>query len=60
MELVPHIAAPVEEGQELGTLTITSEGETLITIPLVAGESVERLSYWDIVQKLVKQSLFVV
>lgn len=37
MELVPHIAAPVEEGQELGTLTITSEGETLITIPLVAG-----------------------
>ncbi len=60
MELVPHIAAPVEEGQELGTLTITSEGETLITIPLVAGESVERLSYWDIVQKLLKQSLFVV
>ncbi len=42
MELVPHIAAPVEEGQELGTLTITSEGETLITILLVAGESVER------------------
>ena len=60
MELVPHIAAPVEEGQELGTLTITSEGETLSTIPLVAGESVERLSYWDIVQKLLKQSLFVV
>ena len=60
MDLLPGIAAPVQEGQELGTLTVTSEGETLVTIPLVAGESVERLSYWDVVQKLLKQSLFVV
>ena len=60
MDLLPGIAAPVKEGQELGTLTVTCEGETLVTIPLVAGESVERLSYWDVVQKLLKQSLFVV
>lgn len=55
-----NVAAPVEEGQPLGTLTVTSDGETIAEIPLVAGEAVERLSYWDIVQKVVKQSLFVI
>ena len=58
--LEPSVEAPVEEGQTIGTLTITAEGKTIATLPLVAGERVSRLSYWDIVQKLVKQSLFVV
>ena len=38
MELEESVSAPVEEGQPIGTLTITSEGETLTTIPLVAGK----------------------
>lgn len=59
MELEESVSAPVEEGQPIGTLTITSEGETLTTIPLVAGESVRRLSYWDIVQKMMQEALFI-
>ena len=59
MELEESVSAPVEEGQPIGTLTITSEGETLTTIPLVAGEAVKRLSYWDIVQKMLQEALFI-
>ena len=46
--------------QELGKLTVTADGEVIAAIPLVAAEAVERLTYWDIVQKVLKQSLFVV
>ena len=60
MELEPSVAAPVQEGQQLGTLTVTSGGEVLAEVPLVAGETVERLSYRDIVQKLFAKSLFTV
>ncbi len=59
MELEESVSAPVEEGQPIGTLTITSEGKTLTTIPLVAGEAVKRLSYWDIVQKMLQEALFI-
>ena len=54
------MAAPVSEGQELGKLTVTADGEVIAAIPLVSAEAVERLTYWDIVQKVLKQSLFVV
>lgn len=60
LELAASVTAPVSAGQELGTLTVTADGEVLAAIPLVAAEAVERLSYWDIVQKALKQSLFVV
>lgn len=60
LELADSVTAPVREGQELGTLTVTADGEVIATIPLVAAEAVERLTYWDIVQKVLKQSLFVV
>ena len=60
LELNESVAAPVSEGQELGKLTVTADGEVIAAIPLVAAEAVERLTYWDIVQKVLKQSLFVV
>lgn len=60
LELDESVAAPVSEGQQLGKLTVTADGETIAAIPLVAAEAVERLTYWDIVQKVLKQSLFVV
>ena len=60
LELSESVAAPVSEGQELGKLTVTADGEVIAAIPLVAAEAVERLTYWDIVQKVLKQSLFVV
>ena len=48
MTLEESVKAPVSQGQRLGTLTIKSGDQILAEIPLVAEESVPRLSYWDI------------
>lgn len=42
IEVSDNIIAPVYEGDELGKLTLTYEGETIAEIPLVATESVNR------------------
>ena len=50
------VEAPVEKGQRLGTLTVRSGEQVLKEIPLVASESVDRLSYWDLFGKVVKKA----
>jgi D-alanyl-D-alanine carboxypeptidase (penicillin-binding protein 5/6) len=47
-ETEESLQAPVEKGQKVGTLTVESQGKVLKEIPLVAGESVPRLSVWDL------------
>ena len=47
-QLETELAAPVEKGQQVGTLTVTSGEDILAQLPLVAGETVERLSYGQI------------
>ena len=44
-ELAEELAAPVEAGQELGRMTVSSGGEILTVIPLVAERAVERCGY---------------
>ena len=51
-ELLPELGAPVEAGQQLGSLTVECEGETLAQIPLVAGGAVEKLTWPDLFAKL--------
>lgn len=51
VEVEESLAAPVEAGQQVGTLTIRSGEETLLTLPIVAGESVARLTYWQILRR---------
>ena len=46
--LEESVKAPVSQGQRLGTMTIKSGDQILAEIPLVAEETVPRLSYWDI------------
>lgn len=46
MDLASRIMAPVSEGQELGTLHVTLDGEVLASAPLVTLESVPRGSWW--------------
>lgn len=46
--LEESLEAPVEAGQEVGRMTVTSGGETLASIPLVAEQSCARLNYWQI------------
>ena len=44
VELPESVPAPVEAGDKLGTLTLTSGGRTLAQLPLTASESAARLS----------------
>ncbi len=53
--LPESVSAPVEAGQELGTLTVwDSGGNALCTIPLTAGEAVGRLSFGRIFLRLLQ------
>ena len=46
--LDPSVDAPVEAGQQLGTLMIKDGGKILKELPLVAAASVERLTWMDL------------
>ena len=54
VQLEETLPAPVEEGQRVGQLTVTSGGKTLAELALVADCSVARLSYWQILQRCLK------
>ena len=56
MDLEESLAAPVEEGQEIGRMTVTAGGQTLKVIPLVADRGVARLTYWQIFQRCLKMA----
>ena len=55
-QLEPVLSAPVEKGQKVGTLTVTSGGEVLAELPLVASEAVERLSYGQILLRCLQMA----
>ena len=51
-----EIAAPVSQGQRLGTLTVKAGEQVLKEIPLVAETAVERLGLGDLVVKVLKRA----
>ena len=52
--LAETVEAPVEMGAQLGTLTVTAGGETVAEIPLLAGEEVPRVTYRQMLLRLLK------
>ena len=54
IELCESVKAPVEEGQVLGSVTVSSGGEVLATLPLAASSAVGRLNGWDILCSLLR------
>ncbi|MDO4269992.1 MAG: D-alanyl-D-alanine carboxypeptidase family protein [Eubacteriales bacterium] len=48
LDLPETLAAPVEAGQKIGELTVLSGGETVLTVPLTAAESVEAKGLRDL------------
>ena len=52
VSLAEGLKAPVLAGDELGTLTLTLDGETVAEVPLVAASTVERMSFFDIFLRL--------
>ena len=58
VRLEPSVAAPVTEGQVLGELTLKSGGDTVLTVPLTAGEDVARRSWGQIFTSLLRLAVF--
>ena len=58
VEVEESLSAPVEEGQQVGVLTVRSGDEIVKTIPLTAGRSVARLSYWQILRRCLQCAFF--
>ena len=58
VEVDPQVKAPVEAGQRLGTMTLRAEGEVLAQIPLVAPDSVERRTWWDLTKQMLQYLCF--
>ena len=55
-ELEESVAAPVSQGQRLGTLTVKAGEQVLSQIPLVAAEAVERQSWGDLFVKVLRRA----
>ena len=58
VRLEPSVAAPVTEGQVLGELTLKSGGDTVLAVPLTAGEDVARRSWGQIFTSLLRLAVF--
>lgn len=54
VELEERAAAPVSVGDRLGTLTVTSGEEIVAEIPLLAGEEVPRVTYGQMLSRLLR------
>ena len=56
VSLEESAAAPVEKGAVLGKLTVKSGEETLLEVPLVAAEAVEKLTFGDVFLMVLKRA----
>lgn len=52
LELPEGLRAPVREGEPVGELTVTLDGEPVARVPVTAAETVERLGYWGLFLRL--------
>ena len=55
VDLLPQAEAPVEAGQQLGTMTVKAGDEMLAQLPLVAQEAVEKLRWRDLMELVLRQ-----
>ena len=54
VELAESVQAPVAQGDRLGTLTVSSGEEILAELPLLAGEEVPRISFRQMLGRMLK------
>ena len=55
IRLDEEVAAPVSQGQRLGTMTLRCGEQVLAQVPMVAAEAVPRLNWWQIFMRVLKQ-----
>ena len=58
ISLEENVSAPVEKGQKLGTLTIKAGDQVLSTVPIVAPERIERLTWWQLTARILRSMCF--
>ena len=54
LQLPERLEAPIAAGEPIGTLTVSSGGQTLAEIPLLADREIPRLNTGEIFAKLVE------
>ena len=52
--LEESVAAPVSKGQKLGTLTVRVGEQVIFQTPMIAQESVSRLTWWDLFLRILR------
>jgi D-alanyl-D-alanine carboxypeptidase (penicillin-binding protein 5/6) len=50
------VEAPVSKGSRLGTLTVTANGEVVAELPLTAGEEIPRVTYGEMLLRLLRMA----
>ena len=54
-ELEETVTAPISKGQQLGTLKIYAGEQLLTTVPMIAENAVERLTFGEIFLKVLRK-----
>ena len=54
-EVEESVDAPVHKGQRLGTMTVRAGEQVLAQIPMVARESVQRLTFWELFARILRK-----
>ena len=58
LTLPETLAAPIQQGQQVGTLTLCSGDTEVLTVPILAAESVPGRSWGRMFTDLLKQAVF--
>lgn len=53
------VAAPVKEGDEIGTVEFLSDGKVIGSIPIVADQSVEKIDFFEIFTRMIAKFLLI-
>ena len=57
--LAESVSAPVEAGTALGSLTVTAEGDEIVAeIPILAGETIPRITFGQMFYRLLRTAFF--
>ena len=58
VELPETVAAPIQAGQQVGTLTVRQDDTALLTVPIVAADTVEKLSWSQMTRHMLQMAIF--
>ncbi len=56
VELPQEITAPIVQGQQIGLLRIETDSRVLAEIPILASDSVEKVSLWEMTVRLLRRT----